>query len=250
MNPEKLLAENFKLNRYEARVYVALVSGRMTPKQVSEVAQVPLSRTYDTLHSLQRKGFVEERGEAFSAISAKAALRMRLRQFEEEFSRDQGVRLEALDSLLDALGTRRRTEPVTNQEVSLLRGINAIASKFSEVITDSDDVLLVIKKSFDAKEFFKPYLEKRKAKTVRILIPSGLSLPGSDASFLRKMGLQVRRTDNLFLDLMVSDDSTVVIGVPDPTSEEAYHSIAVVISSVPFAKALRSSLEEVWNRAS
>lgn len=249
MKPEKLLVENFRLNKYEARIYVALTSGSMTPKQASEAAQVPLSRTYDTLRSLQRKGFVEERGNSFSAISTKAALGMRLRQFEEEFSKDQGARRDALDSLLNSLGTKKRTRPAMDQEVALLRGINAIASKFSEVIADSDDIFLVVKKSIDAKEFFKPYLEKRSSKSVRILLPSGLSLPSSDLSFLKKMGLHVRRADNIFLDLLVADNSTVIVGVPDPTSEEAYHSIAVVISSLPFAKALRNSLEEVWTRA-
>ena len=249
VNPERSLAENFRLSLYEARVYVALTSGSMSPKQVSVSARVPLSRTYDTLRSLQQKGFVEERGDVFSAISAKAALGMRLRQFENEFEEAQKVRTEATESLLKSLGAGAPPPLQRDQEVALLRGINAIASKFSEVIAASDDVILVAKRSIDAARFFKPYLQKKMPRSVRILIPSGLPIRRSDASFLKNLDLQVRRAENLFLDLMVADESVVIIGVPDPTSDEAYHSIAIAISSQPFAMAVRASLEEVWSSA-
>jgi len=249
LNPEELLIDSFRLNLYEAKVYIALTSGSMTPKQVSESAEVPLSRTYDTLRSLQAKGFVEERGDAFSAISARAALSTRLARFEQVFTEEQAGRRAASNSLLKVLGGRVRAQPAREQEVSILRGINAITSKFSEVINDSDDIILVVRKSIDAKRFFKPYLEKRTPKSTRVLVHSGLSLPRSDLSFLSRLGIQVKRADNLFIDLMVADDSMVIIGVPDPTTREAYHSIAVAISSQSFAQALRGSLEDVWAKA-
>ncbi|MGD0396113.1 MAG: helix-turn-helix domain-containing protein [Nitrososphaerales archaeon] len=249
MDSGKLLAENFKLSLYEARVYIALTSGSMSPKQVSVSARVPLSRTYDTLRSLQQKGFVEERGRVFSAISAKAALGMRLRQFEDEFAEAQRARTDATESLLKSLSAGIRPQLQEDQEVALLRGINAIASKFSEIIVASEDVILVAKRSIDAARFFKPYLQKKMPKSVRILIPSGFTIRRSDANFLKTLGLQVRRTDNILLDLMVADESTVIIGVPDPTSKEAYHSIAIAVSSQPFTMAVRASLEEVWSSA-
>jgi sugar-specific transcriptional regulator TrmB len=249
VDSEKSLAENFKLSLYEARVYIALTSGSMSPKQVSVLARVPLSRTYDTLRSLQQKGFVEERGKVFSAISAKAALDMRLRQFEDEFAEAQRVRMDATESLLKSLSARTGPPPQKDQEVALLRGINAIASKFSEVIAASDDVILVAKRSIDAARFFKPYLQKKIPRSVRILIPSGFPIRGSDASFLKTLGLHVRRADNILLDLMVADESMVIIGVPDPTSKEAYHSIAIAVASQPFAMAVRAPLEEVWSNA-
>jgi len=230
-------------------VYIALTSGVMSPKQVSVSAWVPLSRTYDTLRSLQQKGFVEERGEVFSAISAKAALGMRLRQFEDEFAKAQRARMYATESLLRSLSAEARPPLERDQEVAIMRGINSIASKFSEIIAASDDVILVAKKSIDAARFFKPYLQKKMPRSVRILIPTGLPIRHNDSSFLKTLGLQVRRTDNILLDLMVADESTVIIGVPDPTSKEAYHSIAIAVSSQPFAMAVRASLEEVWSSA-
>lgn len=249
MTPEKTLMENFKLSLYEARVYLSLIRGSMTPKQVSQEAQVPLPRTYDTLRSLQAKGFVEERGDLFSAISPKAALEMRINQFEEAFLTEQGARKGATEKLVERFGTVVRKPAAPAQDVVLLRGINAIASKFSQVISESEDILLVISRSIDAKQFFKPYLQDRTPKSVRILLPANVPLTREDTKFARKFGFEIRRAENVFLDLMVAGDSTVMIGVPDPASEEAYHSIAVVISSRQFATAVRRSLEGTWSRA-
>ncbi len=49
----------FDLNLYEAKVWVSLLSkGVATAGELSEIAQIPRSRAYDILESLERKGFV------------------------------------------------------------------------------------------------------------------------------------------------------------------------------------------------
>ena len=47
------------LNLYERRIFVALLAkGVATAAEVSEIAKVPRSRSYDILESLADKGFV------------------------------------------------------------------------------------------------------------------------------------------------------------------------------------------------
>jgi len=49
----------FGLNTYEARIWLALLSkGIATAGELSDLADVPRSRTYDVLESLEKKGFV------------------------------------------------------------------------------------------------------------------------------------------------------------------------------------------------
>jgi len=49
----------FGLNSYEVRVWTALLSrGVSTAGELSEIANVPRSRTYDILESLEKKGFI------------------------------------------------------------------------------------------------------------------------------------------------------------------------------------------------
>ena len=47
------------LNLYERKIFVALLAkGVATAAEVSEIANVPRSRSYDVLQSLAEKGFV------------------------------------------------------------------------------------------------------------------------------------------------------------------------------------------------
>ena len=49
----------FGLNTYEAKIWVALLSrGTSTAGELSDIANVPRSRSYDVLESLEKKGFV------------------------------------------------------------------------------------------------------------------------------------------------------------------------------------------------
>ena len=49
----------FGLNTYEARIWTALLSkGISTAGELSDMANVPRSRSYDVLESLEKKGFV------------------------------------------------------------------------------------------------------------------------------------------------------------------------------------------------
>jgi len=51
--------KDFGLNSYESKVWVALLSrGISTAGELSDIANVPRSRSYDVLESLEKKGFV------------------------------------------------------------------------------------------------------------------------------------------------------------------------------------------------
>ena len=53
------LRQHFNLNLYEVRIWTALLSrGVATAGELSEIGDVPRSRTYDILESLEKKGFV------------------------------------------------------------------------------------------------------------------------------------------------------------------------------------------------
>lgn len=50
---------DFGLNTYESKVWIALLSrGTSTAGELSDIANVPRSRSYDVLESLEKKGFV------------------------------------------------------------------------------------------------------------------------------------------------------------------------------------------------
>ena len=50
---------DFGLNSYESKLWVALLSrGSSTAGELSDISNVPRSRSYDVLESLQKKGFI------------------------------------------------------------------------------------------------------------------------------------------------------------------------------------------------
>ena len=54
------LRRYFALNLYEVKIWTALLSrGVSTAGELSDIANVPRSRSYDVLESLEKKGFAE-----------------------------------------------------------------------------------------------------------------------------------------------------------------------------------------------
>ncbi len=61
LNPKELSSKlrDFGLNTYESKLWVALLSrGVSTAGELSDIAGVPRSRSYDVLESLEKKGFI------------------------------------------------------------------------------------------------------------------------------------------------------------------------------------------------
>jgi len=51
--------KDFGLNTYESKLWTALLSrGVSTAGELSDIANVPRSRSYDVLESLEKKGFI------------------------------------------------------------------------------------------------------------------------------------------------------------------------------------------------
>lgn len=254
---ESSLKENFKLSSYEARAYLALLRrGKQSPKQISAIAQVPMPRIYDTLESLMSKGFVAKQEENYSPIPPKQALKGRTTQFEAQFSQEQKRRRQAEEdvaSLLEgSVSVLEKSE--SSGEISILKGFNAISNKFTELLENSHDVILVAKRAIEAKEVFIPILaeyasQKNGKKRIRIIAPKGVKITPKEAAEARNANAEIRRSDHVIFDLMIADTDDVIIGVPDPLSEEINHAIAIWVSNPSFAGSTRNAVEEIWKSA-
>ncbi|MGQ9469162.1 MAG: helix-turn-helix domain-containing protein [Nitrososphaerales archaeon] len=67
----------------------------MGPKELSRAARVSQPRVYDTLRSLEEKGFIEQAGERYVAAAPRTALKGRSVQFKTLFEEEQKQREEA-----------------------------------------------------------------------------------------------------------------------------------------------------------
>ncbi len=254
---ERSLKDNFKLSRYEARAYLSLARlGKQKLKQLSQTADVPLPRIYDTLESLMAKGFIVKQEESFAPIPIKQALKGRVAQFEMQFQEEQKHRKEAEVDLVGALQLASFSPNVSGDsrsEISILKGFNTIANKFAELLENSHDVLLVAKRAVEAKEFFIPILSELFAgtgkKRIRIITPKSTRIAKKELDNAKEIGIEIRKSDNVIFDIMVADTDDVLLGVPDPLSEEINHAIGIWVHNPSFARSTRSSIEEMWKLA-
>ncbi len=244
-----LLKDAFKLSLYEARAYFVLVQGASDPKNVSRLGRIPLPRIYDTLSSLETKGFVTRNGGQYVPVSPKIALEGRLQQFESEFQQERTRKMDVMGQLLQKLKVQRREE--LGGEIAMLRGINGIANKFSDVLAKSNSVIMTVKRAFEAREIFMRYVSSatKNKKKIRIIVPAELRIPEIEFSTLAKMGIEIKKHEDVLLDVMVSNTNDVIIGVPDPLSNETFHAVAMWTRNSSFAQSLRSSLEDLWKKA-
>ncbi len=204
------------------------------------------------------KGFALKKDESFLAIPPKQALKGRTRQFEIQFSEDQKRRADAESRLTDLLPQLRTNSSEgtdsSNSEISVLKGFNTIANKFAELLEDSKDVILIAKRAVEAKEFFIPILlefskSQPPKRRIRIVAPTNVRISKDDLDQARSANAQIRKSDNVIFDMMVTDRDDVLIGVPDPLSEEINHAIAIWVRNASFARSTRNSIEEMWESA-
>ena len=81
MNREEIskkLKDSFKLSLYEAKTYLSLLDGNNNVKTISRDSGVPLPRIYDTLRSLEDKGFVKKKNKKYTPVEPEIALEGRI----------------------------------------------------------------------------------------------------------------------------------------------------------------------------
>ena len=127
----------FELTEYEAKCFVALARLREgTAKEVSEVADVPRARIYDSMDTLQDRGLVsvqESKPRRFRAVSPRESVEL----LEQECR----SRLDHLGAVLPRLGSPDRSSSAG--EVWTMEGETAVSERLATLVGDADDEVLL-----------------------------------------------------------------------------------------------------------
>jgi hypothetical protein len=129
----------FELTEYEAKCFVALTRLREgTAKEVSDVADVPRARIYDSMDTLQNRGLVsvqESKPRRFRAVSPREAVDLLERECQD--------RLERLGTALPRLGSPNRSSGAG--DVWTMEGEAAVSERLATLVADAEsEVLLAI----------------------------------------------------------------------------------------------------------
>ncbi|HUH99810.1 MAG TPA: helix-turn-helix domain-containing protein [Nitrososphaerales archaeon] len=249
---ESELRDKFGLNSYEVRGYLALVASPMKPKDLATAANIPNPRVYDTLRALEVKGFVHKRGETYVAESPNVALKAYLLAHQRSFEKARESKEASMKRIVELLQPVLSSKDQFAEEPVLLRGIDAIAGRFFEILGTSKDVTLMVRKALKVKGVFSEYLEAfpLAGKRIRLLLPSRPPISERDARLLARLKIETRYYDHPVLDMMVADERDVVLGVPERSNDEPFSAIALWVRNPSFARSTRAAIDEIWEDSS
>lgn len=251
------LRKIFELNLYEAKVWVALLSrGVSTAGELSSIGDVPRSRTYDILESLEKKGFaILKLGKPIKFIALKpeevvervkrnliTAVNEKSKRLDKLKSEDvlkelstlytQGIKFIEPNELSGSLKGRTN---LYNHLDMLIRG----ASKSVTIMTSEDGLLRKV-------EALKGSLERLKKKGVKIRIAAPISKKNIKvAKDLAKIG-EVRSSDKIKSRFTITDSKELLFMVLDDKEAHPSYDIGIWVNTPFFSSTLEQMFDQSW----
>jgi sugar-specific transcriptional regulator TrmB len=214
----KTLLKKVGLTEYEANAYLILIEkGALTAKQISYGAQIPYSKVYQTLNSLENKGWIEvtrKRPSKYFPKSPETAMKTAKNVFESEWLQAEKAIIEELIPFYEKLKIREK------YDIWILRGLLNISSKFKEMAKKCKHELLIAL-PFIQDEFlmdFYPLLSSFVAGEVQVRFMTLSGVKESARKALSKIG-EVRCRDKMFGGGAISDGNEVLLLFSDERGE-------------------------------
>ena len=253
------LRKIFDLNLYEARVWTALLSrGVSTAGELSSISDVPRSRTYDILESLEKKGFIVMKiGKPIKFVALKPeevierVKKNLIVDATEKSKRLEKLKgedvLEELSSLFtngvkfvepsDLSGSLRGRQNMYNHLDMMIRG----AEKTITIVTTAEGLNRKM-------EALYPALEKAKSSGIKIMIGAQVNSDNLRiAKELTKVA-EVKDTSGVALKgrFAIVDSEQLVFMLMDDSIVHPNYDVAVWISTEFFAMVLEQMFEIAW----
>jgi len=250
------LRRYFSLNLYEVKIWTALLSrGVSTAGELSDIADVPRSRSYDVLESLEKKGFVVMKlGKPikYLAVPPQEVLE-RVKKNVKEDAKDRIGRLEELKGTevineLNALHSQG-VELVEPADLSgSLRGRHNLYNHLELTIRNAENnvTLMTTTQGFIRKiEGLKPTFEKIKKRGVKIRIAAPITKEAMSSVKDIKGIAEVRHTDSKARFCIV-DGKELVFMVLDDKEVHPTYDVGVWVNTPFFASALDGLFDTAW----
>jgi len=211
------------LTKYEARIYTALVKkGQRTASEVSFLGKIPRPKTYGSIKSLERKGFLKvipTKPERYSAVSPNKMLLPLLEKMTEDVEGCNKV-LENLALSFESSKYIHMEEPYETRELWVVRGRENIRKKIVKMVDEAKDSVFNVTSANGIIRFYKSYsdvFEKavKRNLDVRIIAP----VTPENKSSLKELKeiLKVKTTDLPLPKYVCADDNEIIFvdAIPD-----------------------------------
>jgi HTH-type transcriptional regulator, sugar sensing transcriptional regulator len=251
------LRRSFGLNLYEARIWTALLSrGVSTAGELSDIGNVPRSRAYDILESLEKKGFVIMKlGKPikYLAVEPKEVVE-RVKKLVRKNSEERVKRLEILkgSDVLKELDTLHKEgiEFVEPSDLSgSLRGRHNLYTHLELMIKNAQKSVTLVTTSkgmIRKMDALKHELEKLNKKGVKVRIAAPITKESLSAAKELSKVADVRHMENVNARFAIVDDKNLMFMAMDDKDVHPTYDVGVWINTPYFASALNSMFNETW----
>jgi len=251
------LRQLFGLNLYEVKIWTALLSrGVSTAGELSDIGNVPRSRAYDVLESLEKKGFVTLKlGKPIKYLAVEP---------DEVVERVKKYMFRHTQDKIKTLGVLRGGEVLGELEFLYKQGIQFVEptdlsgairgrpnlyTHLETLIKNAEKSVVIVTtgKGFVRKiESLKPELEKLRKRNVDIKIAAGADKEASKiAKEIGKLA-DVRMLDNINARFAIIDGKDVMFMLMDDEKVHPSYDVGVWVRTDYFGQALQQMFDSVW----
>jgi HTH-type transcriptional regulator, sugar sensing transcriptional regulator len=242
----KKAMEDIGLGSYEIKVYISLLEkGSMTASEISKKSNVPYSKIYEVLNSLEDKGWLESdssRPQKFfpkSPLTALEAMKMRI---ESSIRDSKNTIMSELMPIYEKSGVRERPE------IWVVMGVYNIATKIGEIIqTCQHELLIALPQIAEGiARPIQPTLRSLQEKGVKInVLASEEANPDTIRAISRVA--KVRLKNNMFGGGVIGDSKHVMILLSEGRSESGnFEPTAIWAENIGLARFAKDYFHYLW----
>ncbi|MEA3431028.1 MAG: helix-turn-helix domain-containing protein [Nanoarchaeota archaeon] len=249
--------KDFGLNTYESKLWTALLSrGVSTAGELSDIANVPRSRSYDVLESLEKKGFIIMKlGKPIKYIAVPPEevldrIKKRLKQDSEKqiYLLNELKESEVLGelNLLHSQGI----ELVDPSELSgSLKGRNNLYSHLDSMIKKAEKSIVIVTTTrglLRKQDTFKNSLSKAKKKGVKVKILAPITKECKDAVKNLKPYAEIKNIKDLNARFTLVDSNELLFMLLNDSEVHPTYDTGIWINSGFFVSAMENMFNSIW----
>jgi sugar-specific transcriptional regulator TrmB len=251
------LRKIFDLNLYEVKVWTALLSrGTSTAGELSSISDVPRSRTYDILESLEKKGFIVMKlGKPIKFVALKPEeVIERVKKNLVVTAKEKSERLEKLkgNEVLDELSTlfKDGIKYVEPTDLSgALKGRQNIYNHLDMLVRDAEKTITLVTTADGLNrklEVLLPSFEKAKKRGVTIRIAAPITNENRKVAKELSKVAEVRNLEGLKARFMIVDSEQLMFMLLNDDQVHPSYDIGIWINTEFFAQSLEGLFEIAW----
>jgi sugar-specific transcriptional regulator TrmB len=251
------LRKIFDLNLYEVKVWTALLSrGTSTAGELSSISDVPRSRTYDILESLEKKGFIVMKlGKPIKFVALKPEeVIERVKKNLVIIAKEKSEVLEKLKGN-DVLGElnvlfKDGIKYIEPTDLSgALKGRQNIYNHLDMLVRDAEKSITIVTTADGLSrklEVILPSLEKAKKRGVTIKIAAPINENNKKVVKDFSKVAEVRNLEGLKARFMIVDSEQIMFMLLSDEEVHPSYDVGVWINTEFFAQALERLFEIAW----